>query len=129
MTLELKKDILSILVVDDDEGMRELFERVFKGESYFIDAVEDGAKAIEKVKAKGYDIAFIDIRMPGISGYTALLEIKKISPSLKAVMITGYSEESTIEACLRDGAYTCLRKPFSLDSLFGIIEKIKSELE
>ena len=127
MVLELKKDILSILVVDDDEGIRELFERIFKGESFSLDTAEDGANAIEKVKAKEYDVAFIDIRMPGINGYAAFREIKKISPALKAVMMTGYSEESIIEACLKEGAYTCLQKPFFLDSLFWLIEKIKRE--
>ena len=127
MELELKKDILSILVVGDDPSMRELFERLFNGEGFSLDVVEGGAKAIEKVKVRDYDIAFIDIVMPGINGYLAFCEMKKISPDLKAVMITGYSEESIIQACLKEGAYACLHKPFSLDGLFGLIEKIKSE--
>ena len=127
MALELKKDILSILVVDDEESMRDLFERLFKGEGFSLDTAEDGAKAIEKVKINEYDIAFIDIVMPGINGYMAFCEMKKISPNLKTVMITGYSEESIIKACLKEGAYACLHKPFYLDTLFDIIEKIKSE--
>ena len=127
MALELKKDILSILVADDEESIRGLFERLFKGEGFSLDTAEDGAKAIEKVKIKEYDIAFIDIVMPGINGYMAFCEMKKISPNLKAVMITGYAEESIIKACLKEGAYACLHKPFSLDTLFDLIEKIKSE--
>lgn len=127
MQLELKKDVISILVVDDEESMRDLFERLFEGEQFSLDTVEDGAKAIEKVKIKDYDIAFIDIVMPGINGYLAFCEMKKISPSLKAVMITGYSEESIIKAALKEGAYACLHKPFSLNILFSLIEKIKSE--
>jgi DNA-binding NtrC family response regulator len=127
MALELKKDIISILVVDDEESMRDLFERLFSDDGFSLDTVEDGAKAIEKVKAKDYDIAFIDIVMPGINGYLAFCEMKKISPALKAVMITGYSEESIIKACIKEGAYACLHKPFSLDILFSLIEKIKSE--
>lgn len=127
MTLELKKDIVSILVVDDEESMRGIFERHFSGESFSLDTVENGTKAIEKVRIKDYDIAFIDIVMPGINGYRAFCEMKKISPNLKAVMITGYSEESIIKACLKEGAYACLHKPFSLDILFSLIEKVKSE--
>jgi len=127
MALELKKDILSILVVDDEESMRELFERLFRGEQFSLDTVENGAKAIEKVKIKDYDIAFIDIVMPGINGCQAFSEMKKINPGLKAVMITGYAEESIIKTCLKEGAYACLHKPFSPGILFRLIEKIKSE--
>ena len=127
MALELKKDVLSILVADDEESMRSLFERLFSGEGFSLDTVEDGFKAIEKVKAKYYNIAFIDIAMPGMNGYLAFREIKKISPALKVVMVTGYSEESVIEACLKEGASACLHKPFSLDALFSLIEKIKNE--
>jgi DNA-binding NtrC family response regulator len=113
--------------VDDEESVRELFERLFSWEQFSLDMVEDGTKAIEKVKIKEYDIAFIDIVMPGINGYMAFCEMKKISPNLKAVMITGYAEESIIKACLKEGAYACLHKPFSLDTLFDLVEKIKSE--
>jgi len=127
MALEIKKDVFSILVADDEESMRDLFERIFKDEQFSLDVVENGAKAIEKVKIKDYDIAFIDVVMPGMNGYLAFREMKKISPALKAVMITGYFEEPITEAALKEGAYACLHKPFSLDILLSLIEKIKSE--
>ncbi len=128
LEMAIEKNTLSILIVDDDESIRELFERLLKREGYFIDAVEDGAGAIEKTKAKNYDIAFIDIVMPGINGYLTFCEIKKISPNIKAVMMTGYSEESTIKAAIKEGAYACLFKPFSRDNLFSLIKKIGKKL-
>lgn len=126
MTEELKKEVFSILVADDDESMRDLFKRIFSGSGFVLDIVEDGAKAIEKVKTNKYDIAFIDIVMPGINGYLAFCEMKKIAPSLKVVMITGYLEEPIIKASIKEGAYGCLYKPFPLSVLFKFIEMIKS---
>ena len=127
MALEQKKDIFSILLVDDEESVRELFERLFGWEQFSLDMVEDGAKAIEKVKIKEYDVAFIDIALPGISGYHAFCDMKKVSPGLKAVMISGYNDDFIFEASLKKGAYACLHKPFSLDILFKLIEQIKGE--
>ena len=127
MPLEPKKDIFSILLVDDDECMRDLFERILSKEGFSLDTAEDGAKAIEKVKIKDYDVVFIDIAMPGISGYLTFCEMKKISPSLKAVMISGYADDFIFNAAMKEGAYACLHKPFTLDVLFSLIEKIKNE--
>ena len=126
MALEPKKNIFSILLVDDDIAMRDLFEKLFRKKQFSLDIAEDGFKAIEKVKIKDYDVVFIDIAMPGMSGYLTFGEIKKISPNLKAVMISGYTEEFIFEASLKEGAYACLHKPFSLETLFNLIEKIKS---
>lgn len=120
---ELKKKV-SILVVDDDITMRELFKRLLGSEGYSVDVASDGRTAIEKAKDKTYDIAFIDIVMPGINGYLTFLEIKKANPDIKAVMMTGYSVESVVKDCMKKDAYACINKPFARDDVLSLIEKI-----
>lgn len=124
----LKKG-LSILVVDDDDTIRELFRRLLESKGYTIDTASDGYKAVELARKKKHGLAFIDIVMPGMNGYLTFLEIKKINPGMKAVMMTGYSVDSIIKDALKKDAYTCINKPFFRDDVLSIIAKIEKELE
>lgn len=123
----LKKG-LSILVADDDDTIRELFKRLLESEGYTIDITTDGYRAVELARKKKHDLAFIDVVMPGMNGYLTFLEIKKINPKIKAVMMTGYSVDSIVKDALKKDAYTCINKPFSRDDVLGIIATIEKGL-
>jgi len=60
---------LRVIAVDDEEGMREGIKRILRKKGYDVDVAEDGESAIELINQKPYDLAFIDLKMPGISGF------------------------------------------------------------
>lgn len=122
------KKKVSILVVDDEVTIRELFRKLLERVGYCVDVASDGNEAVEKAKNKSYPMAFIDIVMPGINGYLTFLELKKLNPNLKAVMMTGYSVESVVKDAMKKDVYACISKPFARDDVLSLIAKIEGEL-
>jgi len=124
-----------ILVVDDELFVRDLLLEFLGREGFEVVAVESGERALETVKVNAFQIALIDLKMPGISGLETLKEIRKISPLTQNIIMTGYPTiESSIEA-LRSGAYDYVVKPFKLSDLKASIDKacqeynLKAEIE
>jgi len=117
---------LKILIADDEEGLRLSMAGILELEGYYVVTAEDGYEAIEKVKYESFDIAFLDIKMPGINGVETFKEIKKLSPETVVIMMTAYAVRDLIKEAINEGAYTCLSKPFDMDK---IIETIKDLAE
>jgi DNA-binding NtrC family response regulator len=115
-----------IIIVDDDEGIRETLAAILQEEGYRVDTAESGKEAIEKTNAKFYDLALIDIRLPDIEGIDLLKEIKETVPKIRKIIITGYPTlQNAIEAVNR-GADAYVLKPFDMGKVLRII---KIELE
>ena len=116
-----------ILVVDDELFVRDLLMEFLGREDFEVVAVESGEKALETVKSGAFQIALIDLKMPGINGIQTLKELRKISPLTLNIIMTGYPTiESSIEA-LRSGAHDYVVKPFKLNDLKASIEKACQE--
>jgi len=115
----------NILVVDDEEGMRETLGDVLEDKGYNVVLVEDGYKAIQRIKQTPFSIIFMDVKMPGIDGVETFEEIKKVNPEVAVVMMTGYSVEDMIKKSLNKGAYTVIYKPFDPAKLIKIVEEIR----
>jgi DNA-binding NtrC family response regulator len=116
-----------ILVVDDELFVRDLLLEFLGREGFEVVAVESGERALETVKVSAFQLALIDLKMPGISGLETLKEIRKISPLTQNIIMTGYPTiESSIEA-LRSGAYDYVVKPFKLSDLKASIDKASQE--
>ncbi len=113
-----------ILIVDDEKIIRDFFKRLLL--LFGVDAYEaaDGYQAIELVKPGPFDIVFIDVRMPGISGLETYREIRKIRPDVKAVMMTGYAVEDQLNQAKSEGALGVIRKPFDINEIKEVIESI-----
>ncbi len=116
--------VKSILIVDDQEGLRLTMAALFEDEGYDVVAVESGYKAVEEVKNKKYDIVFLDIKMPGLNGVDTLREIKKISPEMVVFMMTAYAMDSLIEEAIREGAAAIFYKPFDIEKIINAIKNI-----
>jgi DNA-binding NtrC family response regulator len=115
-----------IIIVDDDEGIRETLAAILQEEGYQIDTAESGKEAIEKTNAKFYNLALIDIRLPDIEGIDLLKEIKETVPKIRKIIITGYPTlQNAIEA-VNSGADAYVLKPFDMEKVLKII---KVELE
>ena len=113
-----------ILIIDDEATARETFAAILRDHGYKVETAKDGCKAIEKAKKKLYDIALIDIVLDEIDGVATFEALKKVNSHLVAIMMTAYSVEDMVKAALERGAYTCIYKPFDIDGILNLIEKI-----
>ncbi len=112
-----------ILVVDDEESMRFFLEETLKKEGYTVVSVGDGKEAVRRASETEFDLITMDIKMPGMSGLEALLEIKKLKPEVVVIMITAYGSEKIAIDAIQKGAYDYFTKPFDLDNLRIVIRR------
>jgi two-component system, NtrC family, response regulator HydG len=115
-----------ILLVDDDLTSCETLADTLQKKGHCLAQVKSGEEAKKIIKEKDFDIVFIDIKMPIMNGLETYLELQKIRPYIKAIMITAYRQEvqNLVEEAIRNNLYTCLYKPIDLNNLLKIIEEI-----
>ena len=121
----VKKSTL-ILIIDDDLATCETMMDVLKEKGYRIARVSSGEEAVKMVQEAKFDIVFIDVRMPVMNGLEIYLALKKIRPSIKAIMMTGYRQEvqNLVEEAIKSNAYTCIYKPFDVERVLKLLEGI-----
>ena len=116
-----QKDAKKVLVVDDNEDIRNLISIILTGESYQVMAVESGTKALEIYTEFKPDLVLLDIMMPGVSGFEVLEKIRDIHNaklnSVPIVMITAKSLTDDIDKAIRLGATSYIVKPFRAEAL------------
>ncbi len=112
----------NVLIVDDDKGIRFTLEGIIDDEGYMVRGAEDGYQAIELVKEINFQWVFMDIRMPGLNGVETYLEIKKISPESRVVMMTGFSVEELVNQALEEGVFAVLYKPLPVEQVLNILK-------
>jgi DNA-binding NtrC family response regulator len=116
-----------ILFVDDDRDILAMVEQYLTIKGYDVTTVDNGIEAVGIVKEKQIDIVFTDYKMPEFNGLELLVAIKKYRPETEVIIVTGYgSMESAIQA-MKFGSYDYLQKPFKLDHLKLIIDRIVEE--
>ena len=122
-----------VLIVDDEEGIRESLSGILEDEGYEVVAAGSGEEALRVVKEQTVDLVFLDIWLPKMDGIETLREMKSLRKELPVIMISGHG---TIEAAVKAtmmGAYDFLEKPLSLDrvllSLRRALERIAIEKE
>ncbi len=122
-----------LIIVDDERIVRESLRHWFEEEGYIIDTAENGNEALQKFSANKYDLALIDMKMPGMTGLELLKKIKEIDQNCIAILITAFASVPTAIQALKDGAYDYVTKPIDPDELNNIVKnalevtKLKSE--
>lgn len=112
-----------VLVIDDEEAMRDSCTQILVKYGFRVETAPDGQSGLEKAASLKPDLALIDLKMPGISGFDVLDKIKEIDPEIISIVITGYATvESAVEA-MKKGAYDFLPKPFTPEELRIIIRR------
>lgn len=116
---------LRILVVDDDPAMREMLTRMLMHHHATVREAVNGYDALQKICAEHYDLVISDIRMPEMDGMSLLQWIKKQSPHLEVVMMTGYHHADLVLQAMREGAADYLSKPFTSKELHATIQRCR----
>lgn len=120
-----------VLVIDDEASIRLACEKVLTAAGYEVEVAADGAEGLDRLAAGGFDVALVDLKMPGVDGMEVLRRAREMDPDLVTIVITGYpSYESVVEA-IKAGAYDYIPKPFSPDELRTVVGRgyEKHELE
>jgi two-component system response regulator HydG len=112
-----------ILVVDDEEDTCSNLSDILTDLGYRVDTANDGRKALELVRQNRYDIALLDLKMPGMDGLTLYREIKKLRAETVAIIVTAYASSATAEEALAAGAWHMLPKPVDFPKLLHLVDE------
>jgi DNA-binding response OmpR family regulator len=120
-------DIAKLLVVDDDDDLRDVIARRLKRAGFVVETAENGEDALAKVQLSVYDLILLDHNMPGMTGLQVLRLIRETySPrALPIIMLTAQSDEATVVRAIALGANDYIRKPFDFSRA---VEHIRSHL-
>lgn len=117
-----------ILVVDDEESIREFLEIMLKKEGYEVTTAEDGQKAKEVLLKKSFDMVISDLQMPNVTGIELLKHVKESYPETVFMLITAFGTTETAVEAMKMGAYDYVTKPFKIDEVrMNIANALKSQ--
>jgi DNA-binding response OmpR family regulator len=116
-----------ILVVDDEPDTCANLSDILAEQGYQVDVAHDGLAALELVKKNAYDVALLDLKMPGIDGSELYRRIRTISADTVAIVVTAYASSATATSVLGAGAWKILSKPVNLPQLLGFVGQALSQ--
>jgi DNA-binding NtrC family response regulator len=116
-------DPASILVVDDDIDICRNLSDILTDLGFHVDTAQDGPGALERVRRRAYDVALLDLKMPGMDGLTLYREIRKLRAETVAIVVTAFTNRATQEEALSAGAWQVLGKPVDFRRLLGLVEQ------
>src|SRR5690606_12668791 len=111
----------TILVIDDEEVMREVLDALLSREGYDVRLASDGHAGLELARTMAFDAAIVDVMMPGIDGLTVLSELKAIDEDLPVVMVTAFASVETALTAMKKGAFDYVTKPFKNDEVAAVV--------
>ena len=118
-----------ILIVDDEQSMRDFLRIFFAKQGYDAIVAENGLDALGKIKQEHFDLVMSDIRMPEMDGMRLLNEVRNFSDSLQVIIMTAYGSTSDAIKAMKFGAYDYITKPFQLEEVRVTVEKALEKTE
>lgn len=118
---------MKILVVDDEEGARDLFNTILTDEGYDVSLASDGEEALILFKSHPFNLVITDIRMPVMDGLQLLQEIRKTGSKTEVIMVTAYGEVESYLKAMSLGAAEYINKPVRIKELKRIVHKVLTE--
>jgi DNA-binding NtrC family response regulator len=118
------KTQVHILVLDDHVDVAQGIAEILDLFGYEVTLVHDGPAAISAYNNRSIDVGLFDIRMPGMNGVEAFLEIRKEHPNANVIMMSGYADDDLVECALKNGAHGLLPKPFEPEGMLAKVNEI-----
>jgi len=118
-----------ILVVDDDQELRENIVEILKAEDFDVRTAANGEEALDLLSETGFDLVLLDLIMPKMGGMDVLSLIKRQHPGVKVIMITAYSTVDNAVEAMKKGADDYITKPFKINDLSMAVKKNLAEAE
>ncbi len=112
-----------ILVVDDDENIRNTMKTILEDEGYLVDLAATGSEAVQKTRKSAYNVALLDIRLPDMEGVELLKLIKDTVPRTRKIMVTGYPSMQNAIAALNKNADAYMIKPIDIENLLNTVKE------
>ncbi len=112
----------SILVIDDEEVIRALFEATIRELGHRVVSAGTSSKGLELAKQQDFDLVFLDLKMPGMDGAELFRQIKIIKQKLPVIIITGYPESDIMARALAHGPFAVMNKPFDESDIITAVE-------
>lgn len=116
---------LRVLIVDDDRDFAAGLALLLRVEGYEVVLAASGEEALEIFKGEDFDITFMDVRLPGMSGMESFFEIRRLKPDARVMMMTAFSVEQLLRDAVDGGALGVLDKPLDPDKVLDILESVK----
>ncbi len=115
---------LNILLIDDEPLMRMTVQDALESEGYRVSVVETGQKGLALLRKDPFDILITDLKLPDLDGLQILKEVKMTHPEIQVILITAYGSIDSAVTAMKEGASDYLTKPFSMDELLLIIQRL-----
>ena len=119
---------ISILIVDDEESVRDSLYNWFIEDGYNVDCAENAKQALSILESKNFEIILADIKMPGMDGLELHRRIKSLNKESIVIIMTAFASVTTAVQALKDGAYDYITKPFDPDDLSHLIRNATSQI-
>jgi two-component system response regulator HydG len=113
----------TLLVADDDPGLRESLNRTLTRAGYSVILASDGRAALEQLQTSGIDLVLTDLRMPGLTGLEVLRAVKTLVPDVDVILLTAFGTVEEAVSAMKDGAYDFITKPFRGEQLLKLVSK------
>ncbi|MDR3644447.1 MAG: response regulator [Clostridia bacterium] len=115
---------MEVLVIDDTKNIRMLLTKCLEFEGYIVTTAGNGAEALDFISGKKFDLIFLDVRMPEISGTEVLRHIREMGVDTPVIMITAFGTVKNAVECTQLGAVTYLQKPFTENKIKQVLEEV-----
>jgi DNA-binding NtrC family response regulator len=116
-----------LLIVEDEDTLRESLKRVFRHDGYEVDSVNSSETALQVLQSRHYDLIITDIVLPGIDGIELVRRCRKQNPDIVLVVITAFASIDTAVHAIRAGAYEYLVKPVNHQEIKAVVKKALEE--
>ncbi len=117
-------NVLRILVVDDDHDFAEMIADVLVSRGHKVELAFSGEEALTKAEEFDFDLAFMDVGLPGIDGVESFLTIRKRKPNARVIMMTGFTMEEMLDKAKENGAWAILKKPIHIPDILKKVDEI-----
>jgi DNA-binding NtrC family response regulator len=119
----------NILVVEDDQKMRNALQMILNKEGYQVEALESAEEDLERFRVRTYDLLISDIKLPGLDGMELLTAIRNFNPSTSIIMITAYATVDQAVIAMKAGAEDYIFKTIQLEEIKIVVRKVRERQE